>query len=95
MRKTSVLLLCTLIICLMAPMHAVTAVASQNDTTVIFTLDVCGSAGSSISANQDIPSIYECPCKIMPLEFTGFLNISKPLFSPLLIPSQEELPPKV
>jgi hypothetical protein len=62
---------------------------------MILTLDVCGSSGSSMSANQDIPSIYERHCKIMPLEFAGFHTAAKPVFPFLLIPSQEELPPKV
>ena len=94
MRKMSVLVLCALIIPLLAPVHVSTA-SSQSDKTVIFTLDVCGSPGSSLSAHQDMPSLYECPCKINPSGFIGFQNISKSVFSFLLIPSQKERPPKV
>jgi len=95
MRRTGVLVLCALIISLAAPVHAMTAVVSSDETAMILTLDVCGSSGPPLSAHQDIPSLYECPCKIAPSEFAGFRYISKPVFSPLLIPSQEELPPKV
>jgi len=94
MRKMGVLVLSALIISLVAPVYAVTAAVSQNDSAVIFTLDVCSSSGSSLAANQDIPALYECPCKIVPMEFTGFQHISRPVFSLLLIPSQEERPPK-
>ena len=95
MRKTIVLILCSLIICLVAPLHVVTADSSQNDTTVIFTLDVCGSAGSYLSASPDMPSICQCPCNIVPLEFISYLSVSKPFFLTLLISSQDERPPKV
>jgi len=95
MRKISVLVLCALIISLATPVFGVTSDVSSGGATMILTLDVCGSSGSFLSTIDDMPSICECPCKIVPLEFAGFHSILKPFFSLLLIPSQEELPPKV
>jgi len=95
MRKISVLVLCALVLSLIAPVHVVTAAVLHNDNTVILTLDVCGNSGPSLSAGQDIPAMYECPCKLVPSEFAGFHSILKPFFSLLLIPSQAERPPKV
>ena len=95
MRKISVLVLFALIISLATPVFAITSAVSSGGTTIILTLDVCNSSGSSVSTNHDMPSICECTCKIVPLEFAGFHRILKPFFSPLLIPSQEERPPKV
>jgi len=95
MKKISVLVLCVLIVSLATPVFAITSAVSSGGTTMILTLDVCGSSGSSLSTNYDMPSICECPCEIVPLEFAGFHSILKPFFSLLLIPSQEELPPKV
>jgi hypothetical protein len=95
MRKISVMVLFAIIISLATPLFAITSAVSSEGTIVVLTLDVCGSSGHTSSTNHDMPSVCECPCKIVPLTFISFLTISKPLFSPLLIPSQEERPPKV
>jgi len=95
MRKKGALILFFLIISLATPLLNVMPVESDDDHAVILGLDVCDASESSISANQDMPSLYECSCKIVPLEFAGFHTAANPVFSFLLIPSQEELPPKV
>ena len=95
MRKISVLILVALIVSLATPVFAITSAVSTGGTAMILTLDVCSSSGLSLSAGNDMPSIYECPCKIVPMEFAGFQNILQPPFLLLLMPSQEELPPKV
>ena len=89
------MVLFAIIISLATPLFAITSAVSSEGTIVVLTLDVCGSSGHTSSTNHDMPSVCECPCKIVPLEFAGFHSILKPFFSLLLIPSQEELPPKV
>ena len=84
MRKISMLILCVLIISLATPVFAITSTIASDGTTMILTLD-----------DNDMPSICECSCKIVPMEVAGSYSILQPLFSPLLIPSHEELPPKV
>jgi hypothetical protein len=95
MKKISVMILCALIISLIAPLQTVTLAESQSGDTVILTLDVCSPSGSSLSANNDLLSIYECPCKIIPLALLGLQHIAKPAFSFLLIPTQLDRPPKI
>jgi len=95
MRKTGVLILCVLLVSLATPLLSVRSIESADNTAMLLTLDVCDASGSSLSANQDMPSLYEGTCKILPLEFAGFHKAGKPVFSFLLMPSLEELPPKV
>ena len=95
MRKISVVILCCLIVSLATPLFAVTHTVSSDGNTMILTLDVCNSSGHPMSHGNEMPSIYECPCKIVPLEFAGFQSILEPSFLVLLISSQEERPPKV
>jgi len=94
-RKISILILCAIIISLATPVFALTSAESSGSTTLILTLDICNSSDHSLSTGNEMPSICECPCNIVPLKIAGFHIILKPFFSPLLIPSQEERPPKV
>jgi hypothetical protein len=95
MRKISLLILFVLIISLVTPLYAMTPAMPTDDTPAFLTLDVCGASGPLHSAKHDTPSIYECPGEIASLEFAGFHSAAKPVFSFLLIPSQEERPPKI
>ena len=92
-RKFAFLILFTLIISLAAPGSLVPA-ASQAETAVIFTLDVCGSNGPFQSPGHEMPSLYECPCRLVPVAFSGFHRLSSPTSVLFLIPSPKEHPPQ-
>jgi len=95
-RKIILFILCILIISLAAPLHAVASAAPPGDSTVILTLDIYGSSGSTLSAeSDDMPSIYECSWKMIPLAFAGFHRTSRPAYASIFIPFQEERPPKI
>lgn len=56
-------------------------------------LDVC--SGSSAGIDLNLPYfIQECPCTPLPLLYIGDRNVPSVLFNPLLIPFQDERPPR-
>ncbi len=60
----------------------------------IGSLDVCHSATPALSSNGDMPCVHECPCGHLPLSEDKNAAIFTPPFKPLLIPFQDERPPK-
>ena len=56
-------------------------------------LDVC--SGSAAGIDLNLPYfIQECPCTPLPLLHIGDRNVPSVLFNPLLIPFQDERPPR-
>ena len=61
---------------------------------VLCKLDVCGLSGHSLLSGREMPSICECPCKVVPLEFAVSYSASQPQGKLLLIPARKERPPQ-
>ncbi|MDP3112032.1 MAG: hypothetical protein Q8M71_08020 [Thermodesulfovibrionales bacterium] len=95
MKFGSILVLFAIIISIMFPLNFAVSPVTDKSKTVILTLNVCDKSGHSLFSGTDMPLIYECPCKPVPLEFSGFHRISNPAFSSSLISFQKERPPRV
>lgn|SRR5574337_747652 len=58
------------------------------------TLDVCHSAAPALFAHGDMPCVNECLCRPLPLASVIAPAPVSPDFKPLLIPFQDERPPR-
>ncbi len=63
--------------------------------TSLSVLNVCNGSGTGVLSSTEMPFVYECPCKLVPLSFAGFHDISDTVFNRFLVAFQKERPPKV
>ncbi|MBI5074477.1 MAG: hypothetical protein HZB62_04835 [Nitrospirae bacterium] len=92
MKKAAVILLMVLLSALISPL---TIIASPSESgSFLVTLDVCSSSGSFMSMNADSPAIQECPCKLLPLAFVGYMPLMDPSHKPAIIVFTQERPPQ-
>jgi hypothetical protein len=94
MRTGSLLILIAVVFSIFLPVHVVTAAASDNNKTMIITLDVCSKGDHYISFSNDIPTVCESIVEPVKLEAAGLMTVSQSIFSSPLFPSLDERPPK-
>ena len=62
--------------------------------TMIGALDICHSATPTLSSSGNMPCMQERTCHLLPLALQETSEIEHSLFKPLIIPFQDERPPK-
>lgn len=67
---------------------------ADNDTPALFTLNVCHASDAPLSGSADLPCLYESPINHPIPVLLGNLETHHQTFIDLLIPFQEEKPPK-
>ncbi len=83
-----------LVVSMLSPITAHVTIASHNQVKCIASLDVCNASGSFISANPEIPCLYESSCTDCPLQFAEYREPDNMYFSPSWYFVQIERPPK-
>lgn len=68
---------------------------ADGNTVSLFTLDVCHASGSAMSAQADIPFLYESPCVLSISENNLIYEDSYTALLPFQAALQTERPPKV
>ncbi|MEK6672261.1 MAG: hypothetical protein AABY42_02160 [Nitrospirota bacterium] len=95
MRLVNLVLLIVIFVSIITPFLPDISYSPDKGMSVIFTLDVCHASSPSLSVNTEMPTIYECPYRHVPLAFMGFYETSNPIFNPFIISYPIEKPPKV
>lgn len=95
LRLSGILVLTVLCLSLVSPL-TVHLVRLPADTGAhLVTLNVCNVSDASLSVNADSPSLYECSCKHMPLQFAGYHELPDAAFVPFIFSLRHERPPRV
>lgn len=95
MKISCTFVLTVILITLLAPVHVTLAYRYDNDAPHLMTLDVCGASSPFISANSEMPSLYESLCNLCIPDFAGFHDASEPAFRPFIMTDREERPPRI
>lgn len=82
------------VICLSLASPLTLHLASAGHEERFVTLDVCHATDASLSVNADSPVLYESPCSLRTLEFSGFLEPDHIVFTPSISSLQAERPPR-
>lgn len=94
MKLISIMILIVLCFSILSPVTIVCPYKETERSSIIM-LDVCHSSGTGVLISLDIPFIYECLCKPIPLRFAGFYEFLNSVSNPFLIVLQKEHPPRV
>jgi hypothetical protein len=92
MKYSSIILLAVLCLSLASPLTLHLASAGHQEHLV--TLDVCHASDASLSVNADSPVLFESPCSLRTLEFSGFHEPDHIVFTPYISSLQAERPPR-
>jgi hypothetical protein len=94
MKAICVIVLLSVVISIMTPLH-ITIVAIENEgDTMICILDVCNTSGLFLSSNSESPSLYETQFAFLISYLTSYYDYDNSISKPSVVLFQKERPPK-
>lgn len=93
MRWKAVIVLLAVLVGIVAPPSLPLMTAADTQAS-LGTLDVCHNAAPALFAHGDMPCMNECSCQPLPPVSTSSPSIEVCTLTPLLLPFQNERPPR-
>jgi hypothetical protein len=94
MKFNAILMLVTIVFSFFLPFTAHIPLSPAGQGKCFVSLDICNSPASFVPANADAFSLPECPCRLLPVGFSDFIETGSSSFTLASFSSQIEQPPR-